>query len=177
MAAVKQARKKKKTASPEAFVVHRTSDRIRIRIPSRKGDAAYFLSLAEDPKLKQRYPCIRTNPLTGSVLICSREIDVEVVAELAEERGFFAIRTGEQTSRYLAQDVGASLGRLNRQAASFLGIGDLAGIGFLSFLGMGFYQILRGRLVLPPWYTAFWYAFGIWGLLKVAENLSGRELR
>jgi len=34
-------------------------------------------------------------------------------------------------------------------------------MAILSLLGLGLYQILRGNFRAPPWYTAFWYALGI----------------
>lgn len=38
---------------------------------------------------------------------------------------------------------------------------DLPGMAFLTLLGVGIYQLVRGNFAAPPWYTAFWYAMGI----------------
>jgi hypothetical protein len=39
---------------------------------------------------------------------------------------------------------------------------DLPGMVFLSALLIGLYELARGNFRPPPWYTAFWYAFGVY---------------
>jgi hypothetical protein len=36
----------------------------------------------------------------------------------------------------------------------------------------GVYQILRGQFRTPPWYTAFWYAFGLLTMFVVKKSIS-----
>jgi hypothetical protein len=38
---------------------------------------------------------------------------------------------------------------------------DLAEIAFLLMMGFGIFRLVRGKFSAPPWYTAFWYAYGI----------------
>ena len=54
---------------PDAYISHATSGRFRIRVPSKKGDAAFFQSLKE---LGGNFPNIHevsVNPVSGSILI------------------------------------------------------------------------------------------------------------
>jgi hypothetical protein len=39
---------------------------------------------------------------------------------------------------------------------------DLPGAVFLALLVFGAVELLRGNWRTPPWYTAFWYAFGLY---------------
>jgi hypothetical protein len=38
---------------------------------------------------------------------------------------------------------------------------DLPGMIFLSLLAVGLWELAIGNFKRPPWYTAFWYAFGL----------------
>jgi hypothetical protein len=46
---------------------------------------------------------------------------------------------------------------------------------FLALLGSGLYQLVRGQISAPPWYTAFWYAFGLVSMY-VIEKAAGVEV-
>ena len=52
---------------------------------------------------------------------------------------------------------------------------DLAGILLLFLLIAGMTEILRGKIQMPPWYTAFWYAFGIYKLASVVKDRHPEE--
>jgi hypothetical protein len=47
---------------------------------------------------------------------------------------------------------------------------NLPGLIFLTLMGVGVFQLATGRRVIPPWYTAFWYAFGVFSRLLVKNN-------
>jgi hypothetical protein len=38
---------------------------------------------------------------------------------------------------------------------------DLISVAFLGLLVLGIYQLSKDDIPAPPWYTAFWYAFGV----------------
>jgi hypothetical protein len=52
---------------------------------------------------------------------------------------------------------------------------DLPGMAFLLLLGIGIYQIRRGNIGLPPWYTAFWYAFGVYTKSLVEKYIESKK--
>jgi hypothetical protein len=69
---------------PDAYASHHTAGRFRIRIPSKKGDAAFFESLKA---LGGQFPNIhevQVNPVTGSLLI-KHSLDPATMEELARK--------------------------------------------------------------------------------------------
>jgi hypothetical protein len=147
---------------PEAHIQHHTDQRVRLRIPSKKGDAAFFSETKT--KLAQLQPpeTIEVNPLTGSILLCQESIDIERIKAFAEENGVCSINHGGGYSAPLAGKVAEPIVNISRFIDRLSGGEvDLPGVIFLSLLGFGLYEILRGNFRAPPWYTAFWYAFGV----------------
>jgi hypothetical protein len=52
---------------------------------------------------------------------------------------------------------------------------DIPSAVFLALLCSGLYQLMRGRISAPPWYTAFWYAFGLVSMY-VIEKAAGIDV-
>lgn len=147
---------------PEANIQHRTERRVRLRIPSKKGDAAFFSQTKEILANLQPPGQIEVNPLTGSILLCRDPIDIERIKTFVEENDVFAITPGGGSSAPLAQKIAEPIANVSRFISRLSGgEADLPGLIFISLLGFGFYEILRGNFRAPPWYTAFWYAFGV----------------
>jgi hypothetical protein len=151
---------------PEAYVSHRTPKRLRIRIPSRRGKRDYFSLLEEKLSRDRSFEGFEISPLTGSVLFTG-EIDEASIAEYAEKNDLFSLQPYPMNlPRRMATPVGKVNNFLHRLTGGEL---NLAGIAFLALLGTGLVQIFRGELGAPPWYTAFWYALGLF-----TESLSNR---
>jgi hypothetical protein len=124
------------------------------------------------PKLNH----LEANPLTGSVLFIGEGVDPEKLATHARERRLFhliaaAEAQGQPLMHSLVQPV-AGLDRSLRAVTS--GKIDLPSGVFLALLASGLYQLVRGRISAPPWYTAFWYAFGLVSMY-VIEKAAGVE--
>jgi hypothetical protein len=146
---------------PEAHVSHRTSNRLRIKIPSQRGDDSYFASLQES--LADYADGIETNAVTASVLFRGEGIDQTSIAEQAESDGLFKVQSGALNPPSLPLAVASPIEEFSSQVGRFTrGWVDLPGLAFLLLLGVGLHQIRRGNIGLPPWYTAFWYAFGVY---------------
>jgi hypothetical protein len=45
----------------------------------------------------------------------------------------------------------------------------------MGLLGTGIYQIVRGNFGAPPWYTAFWYAFGVFTKSLIDKGGRGND--
>ncbi len=54
---------------------------------------------------------------------------------------------------------------------------DLPSAIFLALLGTGIYELVRGRFSAPPWYTAFWYAFGLVSMYVIEKAAQGDPAR
>ena len=147
---------------PAAHIGHRTSERVRIRIPSRKGDEAYFREVEELLLKGGIVKDLDVNARTGSVLMKGSRTDLENILSVAEKNALFILENPapkvEPLSKKIAtpvRDLGRSIDRISG------GEIDLAGVVFLGLIGWGITQLARGNFVAPPWYVAFWYALGI----------------
>ena len=145
----------------DAYISHTTSGRFRIRIPSKKGDAAFFQSLKD---LAGQYPNIHevaANPVTGSILI-KHSLEPAIMEELA--RTYFPKQANpiDSPSSNIHRQVTETYNQVENKIKKFTG-GEMD-VGTLSFgtlLILGIYQISRGNFMAPAWYTAFWYALNI----------------
>ncbi|MBN1105287.1 MAG: hypothetical protein JXL84_17880 [Deltaproteobacteria bacterium] len=147
---------------PEAHLVHRSLERLRLRIPSRRGNAAFFSRVEEKLSSFPRMRRLEVNPATGSLLFLGKSVDLQAIARVAQKEGLFTLQVVEQRPVSLPKRIAAPLGGLSSKVRRMTGGHlDLPGLAFLSLLGFGLFQILRGDLRSPPWYTAFWYAFGV----------------
>lgn len=145
---------------PEAVLAHRTADRLRLRIPERKGDRAFFTSLGEALERHGGFGEVRVNHHTGSVLLKGEGLDLGRVHCLAADHGLFRLAALESLARSeLRHDFAWLFRRLNGfLVRSTHGEMDFPLLAFLSFLTLGTVHIVREGLATPPWHAAFWYA-------------------
>jgi hypothetical protein len=145
---------------PSARICHSTARRLRVKIRSKKGDRAYFSRIREQLSGKPGVERLEANPVTGSVLLV-HGLDQREIAQYAEGSGLFRIEGGPRT-KPLSRQVMKSFGDMDGKVKAFTGGEmDLSEVTFLTLLGMGLYEIGRGNMMAPAWYTAFWYAFNI----------------
>jgi hypothetical protein len=82
---------------------------------------------------------------------------------LGAVKKLFEVAAVEKAERAMALSVTAPLHSANRQIRQVTGGRvDLPGAVFLALLVFGAVELLRGNWRTPPWYTAFWYAFGLY---------------
>ena len=150
---------------PDAYLSHQTSERLRVKIPSKKGDSAYFLSLKQQASKYNAIEAIEVNPLTASVLFI-HNLNKEAIAGFAEENKLFRLvekpkeSSGDSTS--LSKQISEVFKNLNKEVSGFTGRElDIPTLAFLGLLALGIFQISRGNFTAPAWYTAFWYALNI----------------
>jgi hypothetical protein len=132
-------------------------------VPSCKRDLAWFAQvkdrLAEIPGVE----AVDVNELSGSILIVHDQTDIETLLAVAKKQGLFQIARPEARRKAtLRQDVAEGFRTVNRRVSGATGgYADLWDVVFLGLAGAGVYQLLRGNIAAPMWYTAFWYALGI----------------
>jgi len=147
---------------PAAHIGHQTAERIRIRIPSRKGETAYFSAVRAALQQNVITAEITVNSATGSVLLKGAQVDATAIASAGEKNGLFSLEAPPSGTESLSKKIAAPFHDLSRTVNNFSGGQlDLPGLAFLSLLGVGAYQIARGNIGAPPWYSAFWYALGL----------------
>ena len=155
---------------PQARIAHRMTDRVRFRIPDRKGDTDYFADAAR--RLADRFQPRRleANPGTGSLLVVDEELDIDAVISFARTEKLFQLEAVHPAP--LARSATEPLRGLSAMLKeSTLGHLDLPTLAFFGLIGVGTVQLLRNGLRSPPWYTAFWYAMGIY-LKSLADKQS-----
>jgi len=158
---------------PEAHVSHCTTNRLRIKIPSKKRSAAFFRTMEECFATLPGIESVEANPLTGSVLV-SHHSDERSIREWIQKRRIVSLKEVHRKRTTLRQDITRGAKTVNTRIASVTGgqvdLWDVAG---LSLLSAGIYQLLKGNFMAPAWYTLFWYAFGLLSKGQSSSDDSG----
>ena len=161
---------------PEAHVSHQMAGRLRLKIPSKKRDVAYFGSLLERllgcPGIEE----VGGNPQTGSALIV-HECEIRDIARYARDNDLFVLRRSTPSRKTLFDHVADTFRVYNSKLKQVSdGQVDLPTLVFSSLLISGIYQLARGNIVMPAWYTAFYYALGVFSRAQVEEWDEGEDL-
>lgn len=157
-------------------MVHQAPGRLRIKVPSKRCDSEYFSRLEECFSGQAGVECIAVNPATGSALFTG-EPDARPIAHYGMKCGLFKLRKPKRPSHTLFDSVAATFKSGNDQLRKFTeGHIDIPSLVFLTLLGSGLYQVFRGNVSAPAWYTAFYYALGIFTKTKVDEFDEGEDL-
>jgi hypothetical protein len=163
---------------PDAYISHFTSGRLRLKIPARKADPAYFAFLRDQLSALPGVEAVAVNPVTGSVLIHHgydpKEVDLKPVAELTELGGLFRLQIPEPqgTRISIAEQVSGTMGGFNAQLKEWSGGAvDFQSLALLALLGVSLFQAQRGTVMIPA-ITALWYASS---LLKDAQSTEDRD--
>ncbi len=168
--------KEKGQMIPEAHLSHRTSDRLRIKIPSKKGDVLYFSSLSEQVSRWPGVEGITVNPPIGSALILYPG-KIGNFFELAKKEELFQLNKVKRHRTTLFANVAETFLRYDKKLKQTTnGELDISSLVFLSLLISGIWQIARGSVAMPAWYTAFYYALGVFTRAQIDDVDEGGEL-
>ena len=161
---------------PVADVCHEMLHRLRVKIPSKKGNASYFSTMRERMSECPGVKKVDVNPQTGSALIV-HDCEAKTIFQYARKQGLFA---REQTSRAhkpifaSVSDAFQSYDKSIRQMTG--GEIDIPSLVFVGLMISGVYQIAKGNLVMPAWYTAFYYALQVFSKGHLDEPDAGENL-
>ncbi len=146
---------------PPAYMVHESDGRLRVGVPSKKGHSDYFSRLEEDLSALPGVEFVKGNPISGTVLLVHR-ISRGAIARYAAQKGHFALKSPRSQPKPVFVHVAEAFRSWNEGLKRATGGAlDLPGAIFLSLVLSGIYQIARGNVRAPAWYTAFWYALGV----------------
>lgn len=154
---------------PLAIVTHMVRGRLRVKIPSRRRDNAFFDHVAK--VFSQYHPTIKveTNPSTASTLFTGQLSPSELFKFFTEHQ-LFRIEKMVQRHKTLISTVKESFRDMDRKLRrSTGGELDIASLIFVALVGHGIYQIARGNFTAPAWYTAFWYALGVFSKSSLVD--------
>jgi hypothetical protein len=159
---------------PEGQIVHRIGRRLRVRIPSKKGDRSFFSTLTAAFAGESGIAEVQTNHRTGSLFLV-HDLPLGKIADIASRNGLFALvrppRYRKPVFRSVAESFHGFNGRVKHATGGEL---DIFTLIFLGLILSGLYQISRGNLTLPAWYTAYYYALQIFSRVDVDE-IDGAE--
>ncbi len=152
----------------DAYITHATRGRVRIKIPDRKGDSAYFSSLKEKLAGLSELPGIQrveANPLTGSILVTHTldlpASDLALVAQYSEFNNLFRLRVSPPdhtpVSGGLEQTLRETKGKVGGLTGGEIDTGMLA---ILGLLGIAIVQLNRGNIMIPA-VSALWYVYSL----------------
>jgi hypothetical protein len=140
--------------APEARVVHRTRGRLRLRVPARIRNQAYFERVCRTLSESSAVTEVAANPITGSVLVL-HEDDAEVVLALGAEQGLFRVAERPAARPPVLVRGYAGLQAVDRQiTARSRHRLDLPTATFYALAAAGTLQLLRGD-VLPAGLTLY----------------------
>jgi hypothetical protein len=153
---------------PSAGITHFTTRRLRIKVPEKRRDAAFFDFVRDRLAAWNSIQRVDTNPLTASILVYFSDAE-RLLLEAVAKNDFLdidfdpivktvepvvtraAVRSFETSDRALR---GWTQNQFDMRSVVFL----------LLFIG-GVYQLLRGRLSTPA-PTLLWYAGSLLGLWR-----------
>jgi hypothetical protein len=78
---------------PQARIEHALPGRLRLRIPSRRGDRRYFEAVGGQIATLTGVRSLRANPITGGLLI-EHATGTDAIASFAREHGLFNLARG-----------------------------------------------------------------------------------
>lgn len=151
-----------------ADVVHCTKTRVRIKMRDKVQDRTFYGQLAEAVADLPGVDKVKINDVTGSLLFQGDSLNPrDIVDRLIQKT---PLRFETSPTLHPVQRAVQPFVRLSQKLKAATGgeVG-LTEAGFLTLLGIGVIQILRGNITAPPWYTAFWYAFGVFSKALVEK--------
>jgi chaperonin GroEL (HSP60 family) len=132
---------------PSATISHKTPNRLRLKIPSKKGDSIYFVTLEQELTKLREIEGLQTNPLTSSVLIMHNS-DADILIQFAQKNNLFTLEQPiqEQQNNTVSRSFLGGFHSINNVLKKFTKREfDLATIAFLALLGVAVYQIAIGN--------------------------------
>lgn len=146
---------------PIASIAHRTAARVRLRVPSKRGDNEFFSDLHDWLIKLPGVDDLRINALTASALIIRNETDAAALDSALGSSELFDLDDSAPVHEALLDRATAEIGRLDVALSRATQGGlDVPGSLFLLFLLAAATQIARGQ-ILAPATSLLWYAYEI----------------
>jgi len=145
---------------PEGRITHLTSRRLRVKIPDKRRDAAFFDTVARRLADWASIERVEVNPMTASVLVHFSDA-ATLFAENLAKNDLFAIAAENPAdikvpsvmhwARQSLSEVDAAMRRWSAGGA------DIRNVMFVMLAGSAVVQLARGNIAAPAT-TLLWYA-------------------
>jgi hypothetical protein len=120
-----------------ARVAHRSTGRLRLRLPRRRHDLPYFLHLYEDLNGQPEIDEVNINPATGSVLVWFDPLHEDTLADALSRGGLLRVRDGDLHPAHVERH------------RFHMSLNDMRIIVFLIMTALSIHQLLKGQLLAP----------------------------
>jgi Heavy metal associated domain 2 len=153
---------------PSARIAHFTARRLRIKVPEKRRDRAFFDFVQRRLTAWDSVERVETNPLTASILIHFSDAERLLLEAVAKndflDIDFDAVAQPAEpfVTRAAVRSFATSDNALRSWTANTI---DMRSVVFLMLFLGGVYQLLRGRLSTPA-PTLLWYAGSLLGLWR-----------
>jgi hypothetical protein len=158
---------------PNAVVAHASTGRLRIKIPSQKGNLAILKSYGDQFAACPGVLSIEVNPETGSMLLI-HQTTVHEIADYARSKNLFSLQEQKGPkvpSADLRRDLGETFKSIDRQIQNLTdGDMDLSGFALAALIVAGTAQLVSGNAGAIPWFAAYWYAYHLYSKTKEGEK-------
>jgi len=159
----------------DTYLSHVSKGRLRLRIPSKKRDAAFFSRLQAVLSAIPGIDQVKVNPSSGSLLILHSELPEEMASFIKTLTGLAPKRNSIGKPKSIFRRATRTFHQVNTQIQGFTkGESKVPALSFVALLAVGLYQIRRKKFTASAWSTAFWYALNLF--LKSKER-SGSKTR
>jgi hypothetical protein len=164
------------TQLPQARVCHLAHGRLRLKIPEKRRDEAFFDTVRKQLSGQNGIERVEVNPLTASVLVQFHDPDAPV-AENALKNDLFKVDVDALEAVVeppaLTEEAAEVFAQADMTVRQWTGnAADLRSAIFLALIVGGLYQLLRGNIAAPA-ATLLWYAGATLRLWDVAPAPNG----
>jgi hypothetical protein len=151
---------------PEARIVHATPTRVRLKVPSRRHDAAFFQMVEQRLRGWQNVEEVEVNPVTASILVHFSD-PAALLREAISGNDLFRLVAPPDADgpdpplmARIEDAVATTDGTLRSWTGGAL---DLRTVLFAALFAGGLQQLVRGNIAAPA-ATLLWYAATVVGL-------------
>ncbi len=143
-----------------AYLSHLATGRVRLKIPERRGDEAYFHALETALAARSDIQRVQASPRTASLLLLhDGSLELKVLARQAKEQGWFHLDLKPPARESLEELVSRQLDRLDAWMRRFSGSRlDNPSLIFLALAFLAIRQVAKGQIA-PPAATTLWYLY------------------
>ena len=164
---------------PQARVRHFANGRLRLKIPEKRHDEAFFSAVHKRLSSWGSIERVEVNPLTASVLVqfvdlAALSADNSVRNDLFEV-DFDALAAIGEPPQAMTDHAAQAFGKVDSAIRRWTGnAADLRDAAFVFLVGAGLMQVVRGNVAAPA-ATLFWYAGDMLRVWDRVPRPVGRE--
>ena len=154
----------KHNSLPKAFIKHQLPGRVRIKIPHKRGNEAFFEELAEAFAGCDFISQLQLNSQSASLLIVHTAPSVDAIIEFAANVGLFTLVSEDDPDLPVSGNLSlagfTSLGVAEADKGMrklTFGLLDLRSVYFVGFVCMGIMEARKGHIMSPA-STLWWRA-------------------